>query len=375
MTKPLYRRIVDDMLDEIQSGVLQAGARIPTEQELADRYGVSRITSARAVRELGTLGMVRRIRGSGSFVTGESEWDRNRARPNLVSLILPFSAQDEAGYALLRGLESQARAGRQLITIYNTEETPDKERRILEDVLEHQPRGIIIYPDTCLTNLEICGQLVTEGIPVVIIDREILGIDTRFVGSDNRAAMRLIVEYLISIGHRRIAYVANTRTTVLSEQARFLGYCDGLLRTGLPLREDYIVLFDESTAAEPIVQSPREDVGLALARQSLTQFMSHPEPPTAIVGVNDNKAVHLMKAALHKGLRVPKDVSVTGFDDLPIASHLEVPLTTMAQPFREIGVTAMRLLQEQITDPDASVRKVLLPTTLKVRSSTAPPAT
>ncbi len=375
MAKALYQTIVESLQEEIHSRSLRAGDQIPTEQELSDRFGVSRITSARAVRELETLGMVKRTRGKGSFVTDESLWAENNGRSDLISLVVPFSRQTGSGYVLLEGMESQASSCRQLITLHNSEETPERERRILQDVLEHKTLGVIIYPDTCLTNLEILSRLVAEKVPFVIIDREVLGIEADFVGPDNRAAARLIVEHLVSIGHRRISYMGSTRTTGLSEQARFLGYCDGLLGAGLALREDHIYLTDEISASEQIDEWSRVDENLASAHEALSHIMARPDPPTAIVAVNDINAANLLKAALRRGIRVPDELSITGFDDLPIASHLEIPLTTMAQPFYEIGETAVRLLQERIVDPSAPVRKVLLPTALKVRSSTAPPAT
>lgn len=360
MTKTFYQTIVDALLEDMQSGTIATGEQIPTEQELSTRFGVSRITSARAVRELETLGMVKRVRGKGSFVTDESQWAMNKARSNLTALVVPFSRQNDSGYALLEGLEAQARAAGLLVTLHNSQETPEKEQQIIQDVMAHSALGAIIYPDTSLTNLTVFGQLVVDEFPFVIIDREVLGIEASFVGPDNRSGMRRIVEYLVSIGHRQISYMASTRTTLLSERARFLGYCDGLVGAGLRLREDHIYLADEMP---PTTHHP------------LDHLMAGPEPPTAIVAVNDSSGADLLRAALRRGIRVPEELSITGFDDVPYAAHLRVPLTTVAQPFYEIGKTAVRLLQERIADPAAPVRKVLLPTTLKVRSSTAPPAT
>jgi GntR family transcriptional regulator, arabinose operon transcriptional repressor len=332
---------------------------------------VSRITSARAVNELERLGMVSRIRGKGSFVNDRSSWSVNNGSSPIISLVLPFSRQTGSGYVLLDGMETQARSQRQLITLHNSEESPQREKEIIADALKHKVQGLVIYPDQCLRNLDVFSDLIINKVPFVIIDREILGIGAPFVGPDNERASETLVAYLVSIGHRRIAYMGTTRTTVFSEQARFVGYCHGLLNAGIPIREDYLAFTDEMPASDSIAEWARLDENLVAGFRTLDMLMNVPDPPTAVVTVNDLTAAVLLQAALRRGLQVPEELSITGFDDLPVAAHLEVPLTTMAQPFYEIGETAVRLLQERIADPSAPVRRVLLPTTLKIRNSTA----
>ncbi len=371
MTIALYRQIVDALYELIRSGSLRPGDKIPTEQELSETYCVSRITSARAVNELERLGMVCRIRGKGSFVNDPSSWSVNNGSSSIISLVLPFSRQTGSGYVLLDGMESQARRHHQLITLHNSEESPSREREIIGEALRHKTLGLIIYPDQCLRNLDVFSELIVRKVPFVIIDREILGIDAPFVGPDNHRAAEALVAYLVSIGHRRIAYMGNTRTTVLSEQARFVGYCRGLLEAGIPIREEYLAFSDEMPASDHIAEWARIDENLVSGFQTLDLLMNVTDPPTVVVGVNDLSAAVLLQAALRRGLRVPDDLSITGFDDLPIAAHLEVPLTTMSQPFYEIGETAVRLLQERIAETSVQARKVFLPTTLKIRGSTA----
>ena len=373
MTKSLYREIVETLQEQIQARSLQAGDQIPTEQELSERFGVSRITSARAVRELETLGMVRRIRGKGSFVTEETEWAVNNTRSSLISLVVPFSRQTGSGYVLLEGMESQARARRQLITLHNSQASPERERDIIVEALEHRTLGLVIYPESSLENLGIFTRLLVDRVPFVVIDREVLGLEAPFVGPDNRAATRQIVDYLVSIGHRRIAYMGSTRTRMLSEQDRFVGYCDGLVAAGIPVHEDHLYISDELPASDEIDVWSQVDENLAMGHVALDHLMAGPEPPTAVVAINDINAAAILQAALRRGIRVPQELSITGFDDLPVASHLEVPLTTMAQPFYEIGEAAVRMLQDRIVHPSAPVQRVLLPSALRVRASTAPP--
>jgi GntR family transcriptional regulator, arabinose operon transcriptional repressor len=374
MAEALYTKIVDSLREEILSGRIRPGDQIPTEQELAISHGVSRITTTRAVKELENEGLIYRVQGRGTFVREESDWARNRRRTRLISFIVPFERQAGSGYALLNGAEAQAAAAQQLLTIHNSEQSYEKERRIIAQLMEHRTEGLVLFPLSSFANHDILSRLLIERTPLVVIDRRVLGIDASFVGVDNVGSMAEIVRHLASLGHRRIAFIAGTRTAMVSEQDRFIGFCRAMIEAGVPLREDYFVLADE---LPPSAERPAPIVSfhsVEVARQALELLFALPEPPTAVAVVNDMSAVNVLKAALQMGIQVPGQLSITGFDDLPVVSHLEVPLTTIAQPFTEIGETAVSVMQKLIQAPDSPAETRLLPTRLVVRESTAPPA-
>lgn len=371
MANTLYGGIVEQLRRQIESGDLAEGDQVPTEQELSAHFGVSRITSARAVKELEQAGMVVRVRGKGTFVTERTTWTASTSRKaSIISIVLPFGRTGD-GYPLLEGLETAARAEKQMIALHNSAGSGEQEREIITEAIDHDTSGLIIYPFHCLRNMDVFSRLLANDVPFVLLDRPVLGIDASFVGPDNVAGVEALTRHLIELGHERVAYVGHTRTGQLSEQARFVGYCRAMVSAHLPIHEEYLHIVDEQMENDPDfspqVAGDDHDIG----EFGFPRLIRATPPPTAIVAVNDLAAVVVLRAALEWGLRVPEDLAITGFDDLPVASHLNVPLTTIAQPFYEIGHTAVELLRERVSDPGAPHRKVLLPGALRVRASTA----
>lgn len=373
MAETLYTKILEALREQILSKKLKPGDQIPTDKELAAAYNVSRITTTHAVKELEKEGLIYRVSGKGTFVREEAQWRRNQKRSRLISFVVPFERQTGSAYALLGGAEAQAARGGQLLTIHNSEDSVEKERTIILDLLEHRIEGLVLFPYSCSANHDILSRLLIDRVPLVLIDRQVVGIDASFVAVDNVGSMTDVVRHLSELGHRRIAYMANTRTAMTSERDRFLGFCRGMAQSGIPLRSEYIRLADEDPAGGATAPWGDAEADRKAARRTIESLFGLPEPPTALVVVNDYSAILAEKAALEMGLSVPGDLSLTGFDDVPTASHLEVPLTTVAQPFREIGETAVRVMQKLIEDPDAPAEIRHLPYRLVVRQSTAAP--
>ena len=175
-----------------------------------------------------------------------------------------------------------------------------------------------------------------------------------YVGIDNQAAARLAVDYLLQRGHRRIALI-NSDPNYLYARQRQQGYLDALRVAGI--------------AAEPALQlnvnSLDYDAGAAAARLLLQQSLA----PTAIFAVSDTLAIGVIAGLRSLGKRVPDDVAVLGFDDIALARQIDPPLTTIAQPMRELGERAASLLLQRLAAPDVPVAGVLLPHRLVVRGS------
>lgn len=379
--KALYQIIVERLREDIQEARLVPGDKIPTEHELARTFEVSRITASRAVKELEGLGMVHRVKGKGSFITDYASW-RDGERPgagglSLVSLILPFGEQ--VGYGVLHGVESICKEQGHYAAFHNSTGDPGHEREIVETVISSGVQGLIVYPSSSTENLEIFSKLTVERFPFVVIDRVIVGLNAPFVGAQNLEGTRTLVRYLIGLGHRRIAFIASPILTISSVLDRFKGYCEALVEAGVPLRARYI--HDDFVEPAGLTGVRRTDSRsdshenrpLEHALRIVDDLFSH-DPPTALVVMNDVTAIYVLKAVLARGLRVPEDLTVTGFDNLPITEHLEVPLTTVEQPFYEIGRQAARMLIRRVASPDETPYAEVVPTQLVVRRSSAPPA-
>jgi DNA-binding LacI/PurR family transcriptional regulator len=203
------------------------------------------------------------------------------------------------------------------------------------------------------TNHRIIGALERARIPVVLLDRDFLPYPRRsrhdLVGIDNRRTGYLATEHLINLGARRIAFLSYARTAATIAE-RAAGYREALLFHGIPL------------VPEMVHQLEGEDD----ASMRRVVEMGHPD---AFVCGNDPTAGRLMQELIAAGYRIPLDVRVVGIDDLRYASLLPVPLTTMHQPCREIGMAAMSAMLERLARPDMPVRDVLLECQLVVRKS------
>ena len=360
----MYQKIADELIDRIEKGDLHPGDKLPTETELGKSYGVSRITVTHAIRILQNRGLVYRVKGSGTFIarrniSGLTLGNKPANGMSFISVIFPQGEQNGA-HEILIGIESECAKGQYYVTIHNSKNKPVLEQNIIVNLLEQGCGGVIVYP--CFSthhNTDIYSELIIRDFPVVFIDRRLDFLRVPFVACDNEKPMHELVAHLIEKGHRRIGFFCNSIETVSSERERFKGYCEAHLAAGLSVKSALICCHSRD------LENPVDffDVDEANRRHyadaALSFFLNAKEKPTCIVAVNDILAIALMKAALAKGIRVPADLAITGFDDLYVAAHLEVPLTTVRQPFEKIGAEAARLLLSRIkgnANPDAEIR-------------------
>jgi DNA-binding LacI/PurR family transcriptional regulator len=197
-------------------------------------------------------------------------------------------------------------------------------------------------------------------VPLVVIDPPVepgdSGGSVRSVGTTNWQGGVTAARHLTELGHRRIGAIGGP-DDLWSCRARLDGYRAALRRAGLPV-DEALVRCDELSA----------DAGLRQARE----LLALPEPPTAIMAGNDAQAFGVLQALAERGLRAPGDVSVTGFDDLPIATWATPPLTTIRQPLAAMAATAFWMLTSAASESETSPRHVELDTSLVIRGSTAP---
>jgi LacI family transcriptional regulator, galactose operon repressor len=194
----------------------------------------------------------------------------------------------------------------------------------------------------------------TKGIPTVAMDRSVPCLPADLVTVDHRRGARLATEHLVELGHRHIAHLSGP-PNVTSSRERRAGWRQAMRKAGLAP-----TLVEEGDFSE--------DSGYAAARRLLDSEADC----TAVFAANDLSAIGLLRAFTEAGIRVPRDVSVVGFDGIHLTRYTTPRLTTVAQPIYELGRTAAELLLDR-HDPQQEQRTVVLGTTLEVRESTAPP--
>jgi LacI family transcriptional regulator, galactose operon repressor len=203
------------------------------------------------------------------------------------------------------------------------------------------------------------AALERAGLPLVVLDPLVAAsADVTSVGSTNYAGGLAAAQHLLALGHRRVGYLGGDLTAACN-QARLHGFRGAMEAAGCPVGDEY-VLHRRFRYADGVT-------GGAV-------LLDRPEPPTAIFAGNDELAVGVIEAARGRGLRVPEDLSVVGFDDLPVAAWIDPPLTTVHQPLTEMAATATEIALAAHRGGPATQVGVELATTLVVRDSTAPPA-
>jgi LacI family transcriptional regulator len=237
-----------------------------------------------------------------------------------------------------------------------TQHQHEREVTLLERMMHGTTDGgLLILPQESGDELE---HLLAHGCRFVVVD-PLLPVSGRIpaVSAAHSAGAVLAVDHLLSLGHRRIAGITGPRGWIATEE-RLRGYHAALGAAGI-LAEPELVL--ESTQFE-----------IETGRGAARRLLDLPEPPTAIFAFNDNIAIGVLQAARERGIRVPEELSVVGFDDVEAAEIVTPMLTTIRQPLAEMGRMAVSLLERLIEGQRIEVLHVELRTQLIVRGTTAP---
>jgi LacI family transcriptional regulator len=248
--------------------------------------------------------------------------------------------------AVILGFEEASAAEGQSVLILATHGRSAPGGQVLD--LADRADGVVLFGRT--VGDDIVMELDRRHVPVVLLARPILG-SADSVRAENRSAARVLTEHLFGHGYRRLAFIGDPDASPDAAE-RWDGFADAHYGVG-------------HEAADPVRSGFRTQDGLAAAGPLLARR----QRPEAIVCANDEIAMGVLEAARAAGLRVPADLAVTGWDDIPAASHLAPPLTTVRQPMLELCRRAAELLRDRITSHRSEPLHELLPTELVIRSS------
>jgi LacI family transcriptional regulator len=281
----------------------------------------------------------------------------SRRRTGTIGLVVP-DIGNPFFMLVVRGAEEAARRTGNHVILCNTQGDLDRERRHLEDLLAFRVDGVVIAPvgDTSRPHLAL---LMRNGVPYTLVDRSVAGARGDLVRGDGVSGARLLVGYLIELGHRRIALVTGS-DTVSTARERLVGYREALDDAGTPFDPDLVV---EASAIERHA-----------ARGAASRVLDLRDPPTAIFAVNNMAAIGVAEAARDRHLAIPDDLGLVCFDDIELSAQLDPFLTVFAQPAETFGTVALQLLLDRIAGrTDLRDRTVVLPGELVVRRSAARP--
>lgn len=272
-------------------------------------------------------------------------------RAHLVGLIIP-DIQNPFYAEIARGVEDAAYANDYALLLCNSDESLDKERFYLDVMHDESVDGVVLPPfdETDAAVID----LVNTGMPVVCVDRSLAKVKTDLVEVDNFRGAYEAVMHLIERGHKNIGLIEG-RTEVSTSRERRRGYLEALAAAHLAPRKELMRAGDFKQAS-----------GRVLANE----LLDLKRPPTALFVCNNLMTVGALAALHQRGLAVPRDVAVVGFDDLPWAEALDPPPTVVRQPAYEVGKQAMELLLKRIIEPTRPPVTLRLLPELVVRQST-----
>jgi GntR family transcriptional regulator, arabinose operon transcriptional repressor len=351
-----YKTIFSELRQAILEGRYKEGDRLESELQIAKKYGVSRPTAARALLQLARDGLAESRAGSGTYVLG-----RSRDSHYVFGLLIPELGQTEIFEPICQGLAQATEGANHQLLWGNTTRGLPKEKQAEELCAQYVSRKVSgvffapleLSPGKDETNRRIVSRLGAANIPVVLLDRDIYQYPERshycMVGIDNTRAGYKITEHLLKLGCRRIVFLGlpNSAPTV---KAREAGWRDAMSKYGVPAGSSYVHYVDPSSEI-PI-------------REILKQVQ-----PEAFVCPNDITAATLMQTLNDLGKSIPADIKIVGIDDVRYASLLHVPLTTVHQPCQDIGVAALKVMLDRISNPSLPAWDVHLDFQLVVRRS------
>lgn len=257
----------------------------------------------------------------------------------------PFFAE------IARGVEDAANANGFNIILCNTDDKLKKERIYLEILKGKRVDGLILgtahIKDKSIIELE------KKKFPYILLSRNIEGLDKNCVIVDDVAGGIMVTEYLIKLGHRRIAHITGP-PTVRAANNRLEGYKFALEKHQIEYHEELV---------------KEGDFRIKGGYQVMKRFLKLAEPPTAIFAANDLLALGAMQAIQREKYHIPEDFCIIGFDDIRLASFVYPPLTTIRQPMLEMGALAVKMLLKIIEEGEFNQRKIVLKSKLIIRES------
>ncbi|MCU6795091.1 LacI family transcriptional regulator [Paenibacillus sp. WQ 127069] len=323
----------------------EAGVSIATVSKVINRGGrISEKTRNKVIKIMDELNYQPSV--VASALTGKQTYTLGLLLPDLAN---PFFAE------IARSIEDRAQEMGFNVVICSTDNSLDKEERYISLLKQKSVDGIIIA--TGVRNDALLKELVRQKLPVALIARDMPAVAVDIVLVDDFQGGYLATSYLIQNGHKQIAVIAED-TEVMSSKERIRGYRHALEEAGIPFNPELVRISDFSVKSGKI------------AAGELLQGL---KACTAVFACNDLLAIGTIQAAREMKLSIPDDLSVVGFDNTILATIVDPPLTTIAQPIQDMGAQVVNMILRHINGGHTMNQRMVLPPELVIRSSVSRP--
>lgn len=352
-------KIVEDLKAKILSGEILPGDKLPSENELSRYYGLSRQTVRKAIDILRGEGYIYAEHGRGTFC---SDMMRQKKASGNVAVVMTYLS-DYIFPHIIRGIDEVLDKEGYSILLKSTHNYRKVEAKCLEEMVQKNIDGLIIEPSKsqiAFKNYDIFAMLERYQVPFVFVQGIYHGMESHpYVLLDDEKGGYMITKHLIDAGHKRIA--GFFKADDMQGQERHRGYVRALQEAGIWYDPSIVIWFHT------------EDMQ-SLPFEMTKELIQRDTEIDAIVSYNDRVAIEVFKALDEEGVRVPEDISLTGFDDSEFAKNLKVPLTTVRHPQSKIGEVAADLLVKLMKGYPMEEDKlhIIMEPSLVVRESTAP---
>ena len=328
---PKYELVKDYVKHLLKEGIISYGGKLPSENELTDKFKVSRNTIRQAFGELESEGYIYREQGKGTF----SSYRKETKQKQIVAVLTTYIA----GFVfpgIISGIEQVLSDEGYMMLLSNTNNIKEREVQYLTSILEHNVVGLIMEPTRSArpnTNVRLLEDIRSKGIKLCFINACYDDFDSAYVLLDDCRGGFIATEYLIQLGHRRIAGIFKTDDK--QGVSRKKGCIAAMQKYGVPVDPEFLGEFETSNMY---------DFPYMFA-QSVLREENH---PTAFICYNDQYAMMVMQAIRDSGLSVPEDISVIGYDDSISLMQSDIKLTTILHPKKEMGIQAARYMIDML---------------------------
>ena len=353
-----YYSLMQELKEKILSGRIRAGEKLPSENQLSAQYGLSRHTVRKALSILENEGYVTAYHGRGTFC---SERMIQRHNSKHIAVVTTYIS-DYIFPRLIQGMDRVLTANGYSIILKNTGNSRTNEAKVLQELLDKPIDGLIIEPSKSqilCRHLNLYQMLDQYEIPYVFIQGSYPQMmDRPHILMDDCKGGYLLTKYLLGTGHRKIVGVFKADDSQGAQ--RHLGYARALNEAGISYDPEMVIWFH--------TEDRKQKPGLMMRL-----FLEAKREFDAVVCYNDQIAILVIRALREQGVRIPEDVSVTGYDNSAMAGSGEIGLTTIAHPQEKLGEMAAELILEKIRkvpEEDSRVGRLIQPE-LIVRESVA----
>lgn len=329
---------------------------MPTIREIAELAGVSASTVSRALKDDPSIGLETRRRIV--TIADERGYSRSATNGHLCGLVYlgPLTPDSLYDSSLLAGATRALLMSKRHLLIVNTLRDKPDDEKYSTFFRRLGLAGVIVR---CTSgHRSICEEIAAEGFPMVVVGERFDDPAIGFVDGESEMETQRAIEYLATLGHQRIAFAMN-RVSDGDHIDRLRGYKSALKRCGLEADESLVI---------------RQNADVAGGASALKRMLSLRHPPTAAFFADPWLAVGAINMAHQMGVRIPEDFSIIGFDDAKVRLGTYPPMTSVCQDAAEVGFVAAESVVRAIEQPMGRVTQLLLPTTLEVSQSTAPPS-